>query len=112
MLAVGGVGGAAITFSTVFVLMRILAWLVTEGIPSMISSRSRAVVEWQDCDKQERRTDDDWDYEDLGALAAIVQRACEEEPDPDAEHFVLWRQEVVGARAVRRRLKQMERSDR
>lgn len=59
VLVFGGVAGAAITFSTVFVLMRILAWVVTVGVPSMISRRSEAVVEWQDCDRQGRRSVDD-----------------------------------------------------
>jgi hypothetical protein len=104
-----------LTCFTVYLCFRGIAWVVRHGWRSMlglVAVRAEAVVEWQDCDKQERRTGDDWDYEDVGALADIVQKACEEEPDPDAEHFVLWRQEVIGARAVRRRLKRMERSDR
>lgn len=59
VLVFGGVVGAAITFSSAFVLLRILAWLVKEGIPSMISRRSEAVVEWQDCDVQPRNAFDD-----------------------------------------------------
>jgi hypothetical protein len=61
VLGFGGVIGAAITFSTVFVLMRILAWVVTVGVPSMISRRSRAVVEWQDCDRNDPPAESVWD---------------------------------------------------
>lgn len=73
MLAAGGVVGAAITFSTVFVLMRILAWMVTEGVPSMISRRSRAVVEWQDCDQQGRHSG--WDDHVDRALAVSAEES-------------------------------------
>lgn len=59
VLVFGGVAGAAITFGTVFVLMGILAWVVTVGVPSMVSRRSVAVVEWQDCDRQGRRSLDE-----------------------------------------------------
>jgi hypothetical protein len=69
-LVFGGVVGAAITFSTVFVLMRILAWVVVEGIPSMISRRSEAVVGWQDCDQQGRRSG--WDDHVDTALEVLL----------------------------------------
>lgn len=74
-LVFGGVVGAAITFSTVFVLMRILAWMVTEGIPSMISRRSEAVVEWQDCDRKDETEEwpdsDRWRRHVDQAVAAV-----------------------------------------
>ena len=96
--------GACLMFSTVFVLMRILAWVLTEGIPSMISRRSRAVVEWQDCD---RKDGDDWDYPEIEAISALIHEA--QEPDDPAEHFAQWRAEVTADREIRRYLRRMER---
>jgi hypothetical protein len=42
--------GATVIFSSIFLLLRILAWVCTNGLPNMLRLQARAVVEWQDCD--------------------------------------------------------------
>lgn len=58
--------GSALTFSTVFLSMRVLAWVVTHGLPSMLRLRGQAVVEWQDCDTKDGT--DEWPWADDAIL--------------------------------------------
>jgi hypothetical protein len=72
--------GATVIFSSVFLLLRILAWVLNHGLPNMLRLRARAVVEWQDCD--EPAYDDSPD--DIDALVDAINE------DREKEMFAAW----------------------
>lgn len=106
----------AIVCVSVYFCFRAIVWVVANGWRSMlglVAVRAEAVVEWQDCDKQERT---DWDYADVEAMVMLVHEAttsdddpAADEPDEIAEHFKLWHAELSGEKQIARGLRRMER---
>ena len=108
----------ALVCVSVYACFRGIAFVANNGGRSMlglVAVRAEVVVEWQDCD---RKDSPDWDHADVEVIATLVREAAVhdtpdgEEPDDLAEHFRLWRAELVEDRGVRRRLRRMDRSDR
>lgn len=98
---IGAVVCAALAVSSLFLLLRILAWLFVNGIPSLVADRSRAVVEWQDCDVQERTGDRHaWDSHcaDAVLLTHEADPDLSEDNEAYAVDFLAWEAEF-GERA-------------